>query len=41
MLVGEKMEDYMDVERVDSAYRAYFGDYMMFDLLYDIEVMCK
>ena len=39
--VGEKMEDYLDVERVDPAYRAHFGDHTTLDLLYDIEAMRK
>ena len=37
--VGEKMEDYLDVERVDPAYRAHFGDHTTLDLLYDIVEM--
>ena len=37
--VGEKMEDYLDVARVDPAYRAHFGDHTTLDLLYDIEAM--
>jgi phytoene desaturase (3,4-didehydrolycopene-forming) len=39
--VGEKMEDYLDIERVDPAYRAHFGDHSTLDLLYDIEAMRK
>ena len=39
--VGEKLEDYLDIERVDPAYRAHFGDHTTLDLLYDIEAMRK
>lgn len=39
--VGEKMEDYLDIERVDPAYRAHFGDHTTLDLLYDIVEMRK
>ena len=39
--VGKKLEDYMDIERVDPAYRAHFGDHTSLDLLYDTEKMRK
>ena len=39
--VGKKLEDYMDIERVDPAYRAHFGDHTTLDLLYDTEKMRK
>ena len=39
--VGKKLEDYMDITRVDPAYRAHFGDHTTLDLLYDTEKMRK
>mmetsp|Transcript_32448 Transcript_32448/g.80057 ORF Transcript_32448/g.80057 Transcript_32448/m.80057 type:complete len:612 (+) Transcript_32448:58-1893(+) len=39
--VGKNMEDYMEIKRVDPAYRAHFGDHTTLDLLYDIEQMRK
>ena len=35
--VGKNLHDYMDIERVDPAYRAHFGDHTTLDLLYDTE----
>jgi hypothetical protein len=32
-------QDYMDIRRVDPAYRAHFGDHTTLDLLYDNERM--
>ena len=37
--VGKNLHDYMDIERVDPAYRAHFGDHTTLDLLYDTEKM--
>jgi phytoene desaturase (3,4-didehydrolycopene-forming) len=37
--VGKNLHDYMDIERVDPAYRAHFGDHTTLDLLYDTERM--
>lgn len=36
--LGAKMEDYVEVKRVQpAAYRAHFGDHTSFDLTYDME----
>ncbi len=37
--VGKNLHDYMDIQRVDPAYRAHFGDHTTLDLLYDTERM--
>ena len=37
--VGKNLHDYMDIKRVDPAYRAHFGDHTSLDLLYDTERM--
>ena len=37
--VGKNLHDYMDIKRVDPAYRAHFGDHTTLDLLYDTERM--
>ena len=37
--VGNNLNDYMQIERVDPAYRAHFGDHTSLDLLYDTERM--
>jgi len=38
--LGAKMEDYVEIKRVEpAAYRAHYGDGTSFDLLYDLEKM--